>query len=544
MRKRRRSSPDTSVTVSGAGEGGAGGTLCQTHGVNTVELVVDTRRVTVPAQGTLLDALREELGLVSAKDGCSPQGQCGCCTVLVDGQPRVACVTPVTRVAGREVTTFDGLDAEVRATWCDALWSTGGTQCGFCTPGIAVRLAGAAAQRGLAALEPDAVASSLLAHLCRCTGWQTIVEAAERVASRPVTSPRRDVEAATRRSEIEGGTPQRVGPEIAAGRGGFAEDLAPRDALVALRDARGDWVVGESLAEARAAAGIVPGRRSSAARRWPLEPPAGSWARILMTTWVEPGYLELDATWCEPGGEPASMLANGGAFGAKTGDELGRVARALADRYGRAVRVRHTREDTLRLGPKRPPLALGLDADGTGVLRVVRTSGVVDAVARWAPGIRVEEIDVSGPPTSLAIRGAVWAELAAAFASFGEAPDSVLSPEGARAEAHVDADRVRILVDAGDPLDEIVLRSYVIGAAHQALGWVRSEGLAVDENGEVQDLTIRSLGILRAVDTPPIEVEMIGSDRAPVAAGPAVFAAVAAAAWRHEGHPERWPVTD
>ena len=98
---------------------------------------------------------------------------------------------------------------------------------------------------------------------------------------------------------------------------------------------------------------------------------------------------------------------------------------------------------------------------------------------------------------------------------------------------------------AGDPLDEVVLRSYVIGAAHMALGWVTSEALAVDGDGEVQDLTIRSFGILRAVDMPPIVVEIEGSAadeaRAPVNVSDAVFAAVAAAVWRHQGHPPDWP---
>ena len=70
-------------------------------------LTVDGREVSFPDDGsTLLDLLRERLGITSAKDGCSPQGQCGCCTVLVDGQPRVSCVTPARRVAGRTITTL------------------------------------------------------------------------------------------------------------------------------------------------------------------------------------------------------------------------------------------------------------------------------------------------------------------------------------------------------------------------------------------------------------------------------------------------------
>src|SRR5258707_15378844 len=95
----------------------------------------------VEAGESVLVVLRERLGLMSVKDGCAPQGQCGCCTVLVDGDPRVACVTPATRVAGRAVTTVEGLDRELRGTLAAAFVATGGSQCGFCTPGIVMRAA-------------------------------------------------------------------------------------------------------------------------------------------------------------------------------------------------------------------------------------------------------------------------------------------------------------------------------------------------------------------------------------------------------------------
>src|SRR3982751_534553 len=79
--------------------------------------------------GSLLEVLRDHLGLTAAKDGCSPQGQCGCCTVLVDGSPRVACVTPARRVAGRKITTLNGLPD--RDEWAARLVASGGSQCGF-----------------------------------------------------------------------------------------------------------------------------------------------------------------------------------------------------------------------------------------------------------------------------------------------------------------------------------------------------------------------------------------------------------------------------
>ena len=106
---------------------------------------------------------------------------------------------------------------------------------------------------------------------------------------------------------------------------------------------------------------------------------------------------------------------------------------------------------------------------------------------------------------------------------------------------------VLVLINAGEVLDEVVLRSYCIGAAHMAIGWVRSEGVAVDETGEPQDLTIRSFGILRAQDTPPIQVSIEPSNGPPVRASDAVFAAVAAAVWLNEPRdgnnrpPQDWP---
>lgn len=504
-----------------------------------IALTVDGRLVEVPDDGaSLLDVLREHLGVHSVKDGCSPQGQCGCCTVLVDGAPRVACVTPARRVAGRSITTVDGLDPAAQARWSGALCATGGSQCGFCTPGIVLRLS---ALEAAGRADRPAVAKALLAHLCRCTGWQTIEEAAELRAVPPAAQPERDLAAASRRAEIEGGAAQMVGPAVCLGRGGFADDTAPPGALVALRAANGAWVVGETLAEARAAAGKVQGRRSTVPLTWPIEPPPGPWVRTLRTTWVEPGYLEPDASWCLPGCEPASPLANGGAFGGKRASPLPAVARRLADQYGRPVRVLASREDVVRLGPKRPPIAAGVAADGTGLVRVARTAGIAAAIASAAPGLEIEEVEVAGPPTSAALRAAGWAEAAVLLASL-RPDDTVRAPNGAMASASIAADgSVEVRVRCGRPLDAVVLRSYCIGAAHMALGWVRSEGIAVDEHGEPVDLTIRSFGILRAVDTPPVKVTIEPDDAEPVNGSDAVFAAVAAAAWRHLGHPEAWP---
>src|SRR4029077_16798624 len=178
---------------------------------------------------SLLSVLRERIGVVSPKDGCGPQGPCGGCTVRVDAEPRVACVTPMTRVAGRAVLTVEGLDASVRDDLAARFVATGGSQCGFCTPGIIVRLAAAEAKGKTRRIDLD---RALAAHLCRCTGWQTIFEAVE-VSEASANAPMRDPSAAARRAELEGGVSQLVGPLVPVGDGGFADDGAPRDALVA-----------------------------------------------------------------------------------------------------------------------------------------------------------------------------------------------------------------------------------------------------------------------------------------------------------------------
>ncbi len=523
-----------------------------------LRFVLDGRDVAVPDLGeSLLDVMRRHLGVRSAKDGCSPQGQCGCCTVWVDGAPRVACVTPARRVAGRTVTTVEGLDDETRARWANAFADSGASQCGFCTPGIVMRLAWLES-RG--PFDEGAVTRALAAHLCRCTGWRTIVDAAARAMGHgapPRGSTRRDLASAARRAELEGGSPQRAGTDVVLGRGGFSDDEAPADAVVAVPDGAGSWAIGTSAAEARGVAGRVPGRNSSVGLRHPVELPDGDFVVELLTTFVEPGYLEPDASWCVPGGEPATPLANGGAFGGKLHSAVPEAARRLARRQGRPVRALYTREDVVRLGPKRPPVAAGVRADGTGVMRVARTPGSGDlgpwkaAVLGVLPHLEIEEVDVCGPPVAAEIRAAGWAEAAVLraalegrgdLAGHARAGVTVESPEGARATVAIGVGGdVSVSVSAGEVLDEVVLRSYVAGAVHQALGWVRTEGIAVDHQGEVVDLTIRSFGILPAREMPHVEVAVVDAGGEARRGSDAVFAATAAAAWMAAGLPTRWP---
>jgi xanthine dehydrogenase small subunit len=505
--------------------------------VEPVQMDVNGALVAVDASGSLLDALRSvRPALVSVKDGCAPQGQCGCCTVLVDGEPRVACVTPARRVAGRAISTLEGLAPEVRDRWVEAFVACGASQCGFCTPGIVVRCSARAG--GTTSLD-----NALAAHLCRCTGWQTIREAVELAAtpSHEDLGEGRDLTRATLRATVEGRSPQKVGPEIVLGRGGFAIDTVPEGARYAVPAADGGWVLGDTLAEARRNAGKVQGRRTTITPEPPLAVPAGEWAVTLRTSWVEPAYLEPDVSWCEPGGEPATPLANGGAFGAKRSSVAPEAARELAEREGRTVCVVLAREDTVRRGPKRPPVALGVRADGTGVVHVARTPGIAEAITAVAPGLEVVEVDLAGPPTSDDLRAAGWAEAAVAVAAATGA-DEIEAPDGGVASAEVRADgSIAVRVRCGEPLDAVVLRSYCIGAAHMAYSWVTSEQLTVDETGAVHDLTIRSFDIVKAADTPRIDVTIEPDDGPPVNGSDAVFAAVALAVWRARSLAPSWP---
>jgi len=513
--------------------------------------------VSVPDDGSsLLDALREHLGCRSVKDGCSPQGQCGCCTVWVDGAPRVSCVTAARRVAGRAVTTVEGLPSDQRARWTAAFVEAGASQCGFCTPGIVMRLASLEHRRGAA--DDAAVRTALAAHLCRCTGWQSIVEAA-RLALTPgfVPSAERDPVLGAWRAQIEGGTLQSGGAQIVLGGGGFADDTAPTDAVVALPAGVGPVPTAPTLVEARRRAGAVPGRNSTVPLRYPMEIPEGEWALTLRTTWVEPAYLEPDASWCAPGGIPATPLANGGAFGGKLRSPLPALARELADQHDHAVRVLWSRETVVRHGGKRPPVALGVRADGSGVMRVARTPGSADlgplrlAVAAQLPGLVIEEVALDGPPVAPDVRGAGWAEAAAVRAllplvlrgvSGPGHPIEVARPGAGRAIVTIDeAGEVHVEVWAGEVLDEVTLRSYCLGAVHQALSWVRREGIALDDTAAVRDLTIRSFGILSARDTPAVHVVIHASDGVPVNGSDAVFAAAAAAAWLADDLAPQWP---
>src|SRR5215211_8492513 len=130
----------------------------------------------------LLAALREELDVLSPKDGCSPSGQCGCCTVLVDGKAVVSCNLGLDKIAGKQVVTLEGIDHDERQRFAEAFAACGGLQCGFCIPGIVVRAKAQVDKKGADLTRHD-MARHLGAHLCRCTGYVKILDAIEAVAA-------------------------------------------------------------------------------------------------------------------------------------------------------------------------------------------------------------------------------------------------------------------------------------------------------------------------------------------------------------------------
>src|ERR1700704_1779027 len=143
-----------------------------------------------------LEVLREECGVVSAKDGCAPEGTCGCCLILIDGYPALSCLRKPEQMNGRDVVTVEGLPDDTRRILSEAFVLEGGVQCGFCIPGILIRAA-SLMDHGRAD-DRSAVAKALDGHLCRCTGYGRILDAIQTAgdASRhggwlPSTEPRR-----------------------------------------------------------------------------------------------------------------------------------------------------------------------------------------------------------------------------------------------------------------------------------------------------------------------------------------------------------------
>ncbi len=149
-----------------------------------LSLRVNNEEATVPvaAHRTLLELLREDLDLTGTKHGCE-LGECGACTVLVDGEPQLSCLTLALDAAGREITTVEGLahGADLHPLQA-AFVELGAAQCGYCTPGMLV--SASAFLEANPAPSRDEIRAALAGNLCRCTGYVKIIEAVELASAR------------------------------------------------------------------------------------------------------------------------------------------------------------------------------------------------------------------------------------------------------------------------------------------------------------------------------------------------------------------------
>jgi len=154
------------------------------HATEIVRLRVngDERSVGVPTHYTLLETLRYALRLTGSKQGCD-KGDCGACTVLMDGRPTLSCITPVWEAEGREVRTVEGLaGSDAAHPVQDEFDLNGAAQCGFCTPGILC--SAVALLEDAPRATRDQIKQALSGNLCRCTGYTKIYDAVEKAGKR------------------------------------------------------------------------------------------------------------------------------------------------------------------------------------------------------------------------------------------------------------------------------------------------------------------------------------------------------------------------
>jgi xanthine dehydrogenase molybdenum-binding subunit len=478
----------------------------------TVDFLLNGQpRSITPADGeSLLDALRNRCDIYSTKDGCQPQGQCGCCLVLMNARPQLTCCIPATKARGAEIVTLEGLDDEERKILADSFVAAAGLQCGFCIPGFAMRA------KHLTDTNPnptrEEIANSLDVHLCRCTGYVKIIDAFELVAKAKrgegMPEPCEDARVGARLRKF-------TGTGLALGDQKFVDDMTRpgmlHGALVLSPHARArvvkvdtgaaerhpgvvrvatakdvpgnrwygllhaDWpgivaegeevrcvgdvvavVAAEDRATARAAAKLVaveyeilapvldpfdalrddapqvnpdyPNLLSkTVVRRGDAEAALATSAHVVSGTWktqrIEHLYLEPESALVEPIEEGrfrlfsqgqgifddrrqvasflgvaedaihAVLVPNGGAFGGKEDMSVQSQTALMCMLTGRPVKLTLSREESIRIHPKRHPITMeytvGCDAEGR--LTAVRARMVGDTGAYASVGSKVLE---------------------------------------------------------------------------------------------------------------------------------------------------------
>lgn len=470
----------------------------------------EKRRLDVAAGESLLDALRDRCGVTSTKDGCQPQGQCGCCLALIDGQPKTTCAIGAEKVAGKSVVTLEGLPDTERELLSRAFVIAGGLQCGFCIPGFALRA------KQLCDKNPkpsrEEIAKAVDGHLCRCTGYVKILDAIELYASARRGEPLPEL---ATDGHVGKPYPRYQGERMTLGDRPYVADMQREGmlhgALVLSPHARAkvksidttkakalpgvhtvataadvpgerwygliypDWpafvaigeearcvgdviaaIAAEDEATARAAAALVevsyelltpvlsPAESladgapqvnpkhdnvlsRSIIRRGDVDAALAKSAHVVSGTWktqrIEHLYLEPEAALAEPlpDGKMAlytqgqgvfddrrqvagvlamqeddlyvELIPNGGAFGGKEDMSVQAQTALLAKLSGRPVRIELTREESIRMHPKRHPISMdytvGCDAEGR--LTAVKARMVGDSGAYASVGGKVLE---------------------------------------------------------------------------------------------------------------------------------------------------------
>ena len=167
---------------------------------------------------SLLELLREQLGVRSVKDGCAPEGSCGACTVMVDGRAVVSCAQKARRFEGKHVVTHEGLSDEDRRRWSESFVAAGASQCGYCSPGIVMKAEALLHKNS----EPsrEEIAHALLGNLCRCTGYVKVIDAIELAAAarrgEPLPEPDRSGRVGSRTARYRG-TELALGDQVFVG---------------------------------------------------------------------------------------------------------------------------------------------------------------------------------------------------------------------------------------------------------------------------------------------------------------------------------------
>ncbi|MCA9663607.1 MAG: 2Fe-2S iron-sulfur cluster binding domain-containing protein, partial [Myxococcales bacterium] len=236
----------------------------------------------VAPEESLLEVLRERCGVTSVKDGCSPQGQCGCCLALVDGRAVVTCALPAAKAEGKEVVTLEGLPEEERALIARSFAATAGLQCGYCTPGIALRAT------HLVAKDPcpsrEAIAKGIDVHLCRCTGYTKVIDAIDLYA-------RCKRGEAAAEPETRGGVGERLvryqGEDLTLGTRDYVADMKREGLLhgaVRLSDHPRAKVLRIDTAKAKAHPGVVAVATAA-------DVPGERWYGLILKDW--PGFVAV-----------------------------------------------------------------------------------------------------------------------------------------------------------------------------------------------------------------------------------------------------------